>query len=63
MLLEVSELMEYQGLEWFLGLTGNVFPDLVKVFFTNLKVKEDKSESRVKEVTMKITPSIWMTVV
>jgi len=29
----------------------------------NLKVKEDRLESRVKGVTMKTTPSIWMAVV
>jgi len=53
-------LLEQQGLEKFLELTGNVYPDLVKVFFTHLKVKEDRLETKVKGVTMKITPSIWM---
>jgi len=33
-------------------------PNLVKLFFTNLKVKEDRLETTVKGVTMKITPSI-----
>jgi len=62
MLVEVSEKLEFQELERFLGLSGNIYPDLVKVFFTNLKVKEDNIESRVKGFTMKITPSIWATV-
>jgi len=44
----VCELLEFQGLKRFLGLTGNVYPDLAKVFFTNLKVKDEKMESRVK---------------
>ena len=58
MLLEVSELLEYQRIERFLRLTENVYPDLVNAFFTSLKVKEDSLKSRVKGVTMKITPSI-----
>ena len=53
-LLEVSELLEQQGLERFLRLAGNIYPDFVKVFFMNLKVKEERLESRVKAVTMKI---------
>jgi len=66
--IEVSQMLELQGLEKFLGLIGNIYPDLVKVFFTNLKVKEDRllpqrsSRIRVKGVTMKITPSIYMEV-
>jgi len=54
LLLEVSQMLEFQELEKFLGLAGNIFSDLVKVFFTNLKVKEDRIESRVKRVTMKM---------
>jgi len=61
-LLEVAEMLEFQQLEKFLGLFDNVYPDLVKVFFANLKVKEDRFESRVKGVTMKITHSVWETV-
>ena len=54
--------MEFQGLERFHGLTGNFYPDLTKVFFTNLKVKGDCLESRVKGVVMEITPEVWETV-
>jgi len=61
-LLDVAESLEFQGLEKFLGLTGNIYPDLTKVFFTNLKVKGDKFESRVKGVIMDITPEVWETV-
>jgi len=41
MLLEVSELLEFQGLERFLGLTGNVFPDFGESVF-----HQSKSEGR-----------------
>ena len=61
-LLDVAESLEFQGLKKFLGLTGNIYPDLTKVFFTNLNVKGDKFESRVKGVIMDITPKVWETV-
>jgi len=50
------------GLEKLLGLTGNVYPDLVKVFFTNLKVHEDKLESRVKGIRMWVSSVKWLSV-
>jgi len=34
----------------------------VKVLFTNLKVKEERLESRFNRVTTNINPSIWMVV-
>jgi len=52
-------MLKFQELKKFLGLSSNIYPNLVNVIFTNLKVKEDRLESRVKGVTMKITPSIW----
>jgi len=58
-LLDVAESLEFQGLEKFIGLTSNIYPDLTKVFFTNLKVKGDKFESRVKGVIIDITPNLW----
>jgi len=61
-LLDVAESLEFQGLEKFFRLTGNIYPDLTKVFFTNLKVKGDRFESRVKGVIMDITHEVWKTV-
>jgi len=61
-LLDVAESLEFQGLEKSLRLTGNIYPDLTKVFFTNLKVKRDRFESRVKGVIMDITPKVWETI-
>jgi len=45
-----------------IGLTSNIYPDLVKVFFTNLEMKEDRMKTRFKGVTMNITSSTWMEV-
>ena len=61
-LLDVAESLEFQGLEKFHRLIGNIYPDLTKVFFTNLKVKGDRFESRVKGGIMDITPEVWETV-
>jgi len=47
-------MVKLQELEKFLELIGNIYLELVKVFFTNLKVKEDRLETRVKGVTVKI---------
>jgi len=58
-LMEVAESLEFQGLKKFLGLTDNIYLDLAKVFFTNLKVKRGKFVSRVKGAIMDITPDVW----
>ena len=55
----VYELLEFQGLKIFLGLTGNIYPDLTKVFFTNLKVKDEKIESKVKGMRMLVSSVKW----
>jgi len=55
----VCELLEFQGLKRFLGLTGNIYLDLTKVFFTNLKVKDEKIESRVKGMRMLVSSVKW----
>jgi len=49
-------------LEKFLGLTGNIYPDVVKVFFTNPEVNEDRMKTQIIGVAMNIIPSIWMEV-
>ena len=35
--------LKHQRLKSFLELSGKIYPDLVKVFFTNLEFKNDKS--------------------
>jgi len=56
---DVSELLKLQGLEKFLGLAGNIYPDLAKVFYTNLKVHDDKIESSVKGMRIWVSSFKW----
>jgi len=45
-----------------LELTGNVYPDLVKVFYTNLTLDGKNIVSYVKGVKMKVTSEVWNSV-
>jgi len=62
-ILEVRKLLKHQKLEKFLNLIGNFYPDLVKVFFTNLEIDGDKMTSHVKGVYMDITLAVWKIIV
>jgi len=50
-------------LKRFLEFTGNIYPDLVKVFYTNLQFSGDSLVSHVKGVDMVITNDVWTVVV
>jgi len=43
-------------------LTGNVYPDLVKVFYTNLTLDGKNIVSYVKGIKMKVTNEVWNSV-
>jgi len=43
-------LSKHQRLKFFFELSGKIYPDLVKVFFTNLKFKNDVLLSSIKGV-------------
>ena len=43
-------------------MSGNTYPDLVKVFYTNLHFDGENLCSHVKGVDMEITPDVWTTV-
>jgi len=43
-------------------MNGNIFSDLVKVFYTNLSFEGEHISSHVKGVDMEIIPAIWTTV-
>jgi len=45
-----------------LELTGNVYLDLVKVFYTNLTLDGNNIVSYVKGIKMKVTSEIWNSV-
>jgi len=50
-------------LKTFLELSGKIYPDLVKVFFTNLEFKNDVLLSNIKGVRMEIKWKAWKDVV
>jgi len=56
-------LLKFQRLKPFLEITENVYPDLIKVFYTNLSLDGKNLVSIVKGVTMLITPDVWSNIV
>jgi len=51
-LYEVREALKFQRLEKFVKLSGNIYPNLVKVFLTNMWYDEDTIYSQVKELIL-----------
>ena len=58
----VRSLLKERRLKHFLELTGNIYPDLVKVFYTKLQFNGDSLVSHVKGVDMVITNDVWAVV-
>ena len=58
----VGSIIKEQKLKRFLELTRNIYPDLVKVFYTNLHFDGDSLISHVKGVYMIITSEVWSVV-
>jgi len=58
----VRSLLKEQRLKRFLELTGNIYPDLVKVFYTNVQFNSDPLVSHVKGVDIVITNDVWIVV-
>jgi len=56
---EVSNLLKEQLLKRFLEMSGNIYPDLVRVFYTNLQFVGNNLVSHVKGVEMEITHDVW----
>jgi len=61
-LIEVRNLLKEQQLKWFLKMSGNIYPDLVKVFYTNLQFNGDNLSSHVKGVDIEITHEVWIAI-
>jgi len=59
---DVRRLLKEQLLKRFLEMKGNIYPDLIRVFYTNLKFEGNNLVSHVKGVDMKITHEVWATV-
>jgi len=58
----VRKLLKDQLLRRFLEMKGNIYPDLIRVFYTNLKFEGNNLVSHVKGVDMKITHDVWTAV-
>jgi len=58
----VRGILKDQRMKRFLKLTGNAYPNLVKVFYTNLHFDSDSLVSHVKGVEMVITSDVWAVV-
>jgi len=59
----VRSILKEQKLKRFLELTRNIYPDLVKVFYTNLNFDGDSFVSHVKGIDMIITSEVWSVVI
>ena len=55
--------LKHQKLKSFLELSGKIYPELVKVFFTNFEFKNDVLLSSIKGVQMEINKRDWNDVV
>ena len=60
---DVRNVLKEQQLKRFLEMSGNIYPDLVKVFYTNLHIDGENLCSHVKSVDMEITPDVWTAVI
>ena len=58
----VRRLLKNQSLRKFLEMKGNIYPDLKRVFYTNLKFEGNNLVSHVKGVDMEITHEVWAAV-
>jgi len=56
---EVRDLLKEQQLKRFLEMSENIYPDLVRVFYTNLQIVGDNLCSHVKGVDLEITHEVW----
>jgi len=61
-LANVRRLLKEQLLKRFLEMKGNIYPDLIRVFYTNLKFEGNNHVSHVKSVDMEITHDVWAAV-
>ena len=58
----VRKLLKDQLLRRFLEKKGNIYPDLIRVFYTDLKFEGNNLVSHVKGVDMEITHDVWVAV-
>jgi len=58
-LTEVRDLLKEQLLKRFLQMSGNIYANLVRVFYTNIQIVGDNLCSHVKRVDLEITHEVW----
>jgi len=58
----VRRLLKDQSLIKLLEMKGNIDPDLIRVFYINLKFEGNNLVSHVKGVDMEITNDVWTAV-
>ena len=58
----VRRQLKDQSLRKFLEMKGNIYPDLIRVFYTNLKLEGNNVVSHVKGVDMEIRHEVWAAV-
>jgi len=58
----VRRLLKDQSLRKFLEMKVNIYPYLIRVFYTNLKFEGNNLVSHVKGVDMEITYDVWTAV-
>jgi len=59
---DVRRLLKEQLLKRFLEMKGNIYPNLIRVFYTNFKFEGNNLVSHVKGVDMEITHEVWVAV-
>jgi len=59
---DVREALRFQKLEKFVRMSENVYPDLVKVFLTNMRSDEEAIYSQVKGIDICINDDVWLEV-
>jgi len=59
---DVRRLLKEQLLKRFLEMKRNIYPDLIRVFYTNLQFEGNNLVSYVKGVDMEITHEVWAAV-
>jgi len=59
---EIRVIINHHKLKKFLELSGYIYPNLVKVFYTNLTIDGENMNSHVKGVDIEITPKVWFAV-
>jgi len=59
---EIRAIITHQKLKKFLELNGYIYPDLVKVFYSNLTFDGENLSTHVKGIDMEITPKVWFAI-